>query len=125
MQSDVLTIAKRGTEFRHAHARKCNGRVKIKLINHYTGEETKVEVPCKVCIDNLAWFNQLPPDILSLCLQEPYTTEARFSLASLIVESTFERGTHKGKRARRDLICGMHLLKFWQDELGGKLPRSN
>lgn len=105
----------------HSHARKCDGTVTIKVTDPETGIVTKFKEPCMVCVRNTARMQEIPPQILSECLAEPEPVKAQFQFVTLIVESTLNRGGHKGKRAERDVQASMDLLRFWRDECGGKL----
>jgi len=44
-------------------------------------------------------------------------------MLTLLVDSTFNRGTHTSKRSQADKAVGMRLLKDYQDS-GGKLRTS-
>lgn len=105
----------------HSHARKCDGTTTIKLTDPETGMITKIKEPCKLCLRNTERMSALPPQMLSQCLEEPEGLVAHFQLATLIVDSTLNRGGHKGKRAERDVQASMDLLRFWRDECDGKL----
>lgn len=119
---NILTLAQTLTVVNviHAHARKCDGTITIKVTDPDTGEVQKFKEPCKICVTNTKRLGEIPAPILSECLAEVPPPPAMFCLATLILESTFERGTHNTHRAMRDRTAGMVLLKEYQD-MGGKL----
>lgn len=75
---------------------------------------------CKMCNRSLAFFSSIPLNHLPDALGEPATQRATFQLATLTMESTFNRGTMKGERAMRDKAAGMRLLQEYES-MGGKL----
>lgn len=77
---------------------------------------------CPSCENGVKLFARAPLHILSQILSEP-VYPARVEMVTLIVDSTFRRGTHNTKRSRADLAAGMQLLKDYKDN-GGKLRTS-
>jgi hypothetical protein len=125
--SHALTItAMAHTHYRHGgkKGQACNGTISTKEIDPITEKEVKITLPCQSCIHHTERLGTIPIQFLSECLSEPPSPPARFSMATLLLESVLERGTHKSRRGQRDFIAGMKLLKDYQD-LGGKLNVSH
>lgn len=95
----------RGARAAFSHTQRCNKKAE----------------DCKLCEQIQKFFSLLPLHHLSDAMAEPAPQEATFSLATLIMESTFERGTHRSARGLRDKAAGMSLLRYYEKELGGKL----
>jgi len=120
----TLKEAQSITNYVHAHAQKCDGTVTVKSEDPISGVITKTKIPCDMCKHNTRRMGEIPVEFLSECLSEAPAPPASFSMATLLVESVFERGTHRTKRAQRDLIAGMGILRWYQDN-GGKLNVSH
>jgi len=94
------------------HTRECSG----------TRKRNGTTIPCPSCEHGIYLFKMVPAHLLSQILTEP-VYGARVQMLTLLVDSTFNRGTHTSKRSQADKAVGMRLLKDYQDS-GGKLRTS-
>lgn len=106
MQDDggSAVVNQRGAQAAFNHLRRCNKKAE----------------DCRICAQIQTFFSLLPLHHLTEALTEPSATPATFSFGTLIMDSTFERGTHRSQRGLRDQAAGMMLLKYYEEE-GGKL----
>lgn len=94
----------RGAQAAFNHLRRCNKKAE----------------DCRICAQIQMFFSLLPLHHLSEALVEVPATPATFSFGTMIMDSTFERGTHRSQRGLRDKAAGMMLLKYYEEE-GGRL----
>ena len=97
-------------QFKHVQA--CSG----------TRKKAGMTIPCPLCEHGMKLFSEVPGYLLAEVLSEPIFP-VEIQMVTLIVDSTFNRGTHNTKRAQADCAAGMRLLKDYQDS-GGKLRTS-
>lgn len=80
-----------------------------------------IEDGCKTCQRALDTYRSIPSSAMSSVLQDKLAQPARFSMATLLLDSmVVDRSTHNSKRAKRDLEAAIVALKQYETR-GGKL----
>jgi hypothetical protein len=103
---DMTLIRQKAEGFR-LHAHKC---------------KVKEGVDCFVCKRSREFYESLPPNVVSLLMQDTPAVAVHVSLATLLIEGAFENSRHNTKRSQRSAKVALDLLGPYAKRVGLSKP---